>query len=136
MSARVLAYLALAALIFAPGSVASQPNADGSFQSARQFMERDGEAVFRDVCAACHMPDARGAVGAGRYPALASNPKLSVAGYPVFMVVNGQGAMPSFAALLDDVQIAGVVNYVRTHFGNDYRDTVSPADVKLVRPPP
>jgi mono/diheme cytochrome c family protein len=99
-------------------------------------MERDGEAVFRDVCAACHMPDARGAVGAGRYPALASNPKLSVAGYPVFMVVNGQGAMPSFAALLDDVQIAGVVNYVRTHFGNDYRDTVSPADVKLVRPPP
>jgi mono/diheme cytochrome c family protein len=34
---------------------------------------------------------------------------------------------------LDDQQIADVVNYVRTHFGNKYRDKVKPADVKALR---
>ena len=50
------------------------------------------------------------------------------------MVANGQGAMPSFARTLTDEQIVGVVNYVRTHFGNDYKDAAAPADVKAVRP--
>jgi mono/diheme cytochrome c family protein len=36
--------------------------------------------------------------------------------------------------MMDDDQIAAVVNYVRTHFGNDYKDAVTPADVKAVRP--
>jgi mono/diheme cytochrome c family protein len=80
------------------------------------------------------MPDAKGAVGAARYPALARNPKLSVASYAVFMVTNGRAGMPPFARLLDDDQIASVVNYVRTHFGNDYKDAVMPADVKAARP--
>jgi mono/diheme cytochrome c family protein len=32
-----------------------------------------------------------------------------------------------------DQQIADVVNYVRSHFGNKYHDKVKPADVKLQR---
>ncbi len=31
---------------------------------------------------------------------------------------------------LDDARIAAVVNYVRTHFGNRYTDTVSVEDVR------
>jgi len=27
-----------------------------------------------------------------------------------------------------------VVNYVRSHFGNSYPDSISPADVRLARP--
>jgi hypothetical protein len=27
-----------------------------------------------------------------------------------------------------------VVNYLRTHFGNDYKDAVTAEDVKMVRP--
>jgi hypothetical protein len=27
-----------------------------------------------------------------------------------------------------------VVNYLRTHFGNDYKDAVTAEDVKVVRP--
>ena len=130
---RTLASLCLAALL-AAGAARAADGADGSFQSSTRFMEKDGEAVFVHVCAGCHMPDARGAAGAARYPALAQNAKLSAASYAVFMVTNGRAGMPSFARLLDDDQIAGVVNYVRTHFGNDYKDAVTQADVKAVRP--
>jgi mono/diheme cytochrome c family protein len=128
-----LAWLCLAALL-AAGPARAADAADGSFQSVTRFMEKNGEGVFVHVCAGCHMPDAKGAAGAARYPALAQNPKLSAASYAVFMVTNGRAGMPAFARLLDDDQIAGVVNYVRTHFGNDYKDAVTPADVKAVRP--
>ena len=133
MSAHRPAWLCLAALL-AAGPARAADAVDGSFQSVTRFMEKDGAAVYVHVCAGCHMPDAKGAVGAARYPALAQNPKLSAASYAVFMVTNGRGGMPSFARLLDDDQIAGVVNYVRTHFGNDYKDAVTPADVKTARP--
>jgi hypothetical protein len=39
-----------------------------------------------------HMAAAQGAVGAGAYPALANDPKLAAAGYPVLVVVNGSRA--------------------------------------------
>lgn len=92
-----------------------------------------GEAIYKGVCQGCHMPDAKGAVGAGAYPALAKNENLETAAYPVSIILKGKKAMPSLALQLDDQQIADVVNYVRTHFGNKYRDKVKPADVKLQR---
>src|SRR5579871_2330563 len=66
------------------------------------FTEQGGEAIFKNVCQGCHMPQAQGAVGAGMYPALAKNPKLEVAGYPVAVVTHGQKAMPAFGPLLND----------------------------------
>jgi mono/diheme cytochrome c family protein len=42
--------------------------------------------------------------------------------------------MPSFARRLDDDQIAAVVNYIRTHFGNAYNSSVSSQEVKTARP--
>ena len=97
------------------------------------FTEQGGEAIFKNVCQGCHMPQAQGAVGAGMYPALAKTPKLEVSGYPVSVVVNGQKAMPAFGGMFSDQQVADVVNYVRTHFGNNYKDKVTPADVKSAR---
>jgi mono/diheme cytochrome c family protein len=97
------------------------------------FTEQGGEAIFKNVCQGCHMPQAQGAVGAGMYPALAKNSKLETAGYPVSVVVNGQKAMPAFGGMFSDQQVADVVNYVRTHFGNSYKDKVTPADVKAAR---
>jgi mono/diheme cytochrome c family protein len=35
---------------------------------------------------------------------------------------------------MSDDQVAAVVNYLRTHFGNDYRDMVTAEDVGAVRP--
>ena len=74
-----------------------------------------------------------GAVGAGRYPALAKNENLRTAGYPLDVVLHGYKSMPPFAKLMSDEQVAAVVNYVRTHFGNEYADAVTADDVKNAR---
>ena len=50
---------------------------------------------------------------------LAKNQKLRTARYPVFVVTNGQKGMPPFGPMMDDEQIAAVVNYVRTSLGNE-----------------
>ena len=95
-----------------------------------------GEAVYKSVCQGCHMPDGKGAAGAGAYPALAGNPKLASPAYPIMVVVKGQKAMPDFGSSLSDAQVAGVVEYIRTHFGNSYKDKVPATEVPAYRPPP
>jgi mono/diheme cytochrome c family protein len=94
-----------------------------------------GEEVYTQVCQACHMADAKGGTGAATIPALAKNPRLADAGYPIGMVLQGRGAMPSLTDLLSPSQIAAVVTYVRTHFGNNYRKPVTEADVKTMMGP-
>ena len=99
-----------------------------------RFTESTGEELFASACQGCHMPDGNGAVGAGTYPSLANDSNLEAGSYPIHVVVRGQRAMPPVGAMMNDAQVAAVVNYVRTHFGNQYRDAVSADDVKLVRP--
>ncbi len=79
------------------------------------------------------MADGKGAEGAGRYPALAENARLAAAAYPAVVVLNGKSGMPPFRRYLDDAQVAAVVNYVRTNFGNRYPDILSADDVKKLR---
>jgi mono/diheme cytochrome c family protein len=105
-----------------------RPNARGGM-----FPMQGGEAIYKGVCQGCHMPDAKGAVGAGMYPALAGNAKLEEAGYPLGVIINGQKAMPPLGPYFNDTQIADVVNYIRTHFGNHYTDKVTAAEVKTMR---
>jgi cytochrome c5 len=143
LAGAVLALTATAALDF--GAVparadtagpAPKPNARGPATISGFFSPfpfQGGEAIYKGVCQGCHMPDAKGAVGAGAYPALAKNENLETAAYPVSIVLKGQKAMPFFGMQLNDQQIADVVNYVRTHFGNKYKDKVKPEDVKALR---
>ncbi len=98
------------------------------------FVEQDGARLYQAICQGCHMPQAQGAQGAGFYPALAQNPRLAAGAYPVAVVLGGLHGMPSFAERLSDQQVANVVNYVRTHFGNDYQDAVTPESVGAQRP--
>ena len=77
------------------------------------------------------MPRAPSAPAA--YPALAANPRLAAAVYPITLVLHGQRAMPPFGESLDDQQVANVINYVRSHFGNHYKDLVTPEAVKAKR---
>lgn len=96
-----------------------------------------GEQIYKQVCQACHMPDGKGATGAATIASLAANPKLKFAAYPITIVARGKGAMPWLTDTLSPAQIAAVVGYVRTHFGNDYADPVSAEQVtKLAGPPP
>jgi mono/diheme cytochrome c family protein len=108
-----------------------------------------GARIYAHICQACHMPDGQGAVGAGRYPAFAHNPTTSSASYMALTILHGRRNMPAFApkdpgdsesesfidpVWLTDEQIASVINYIRTHFGNDYKDAITAADVKALHP--
>ena len=97
------------------------------------FDEQSGEALFAHVCAACHQADARGAIGAGAYPALASDANLASKDYVLELLLEGRGAMPPIGRAMSDAQIADVVNYLRGHFGNAYADALSPAQVAAAR---
>jgi mono/diheme cytochrome c family protein len=103
-----------------------------------------GEGIYRGICQGCHMPDARGASGAGRYPALAGDPALASADFVAITLLQGRRNMPAFRAgpdadlffappPLNDEQIAAVVNYVRSHFGNHFKGTISAPRVKALR---
>jgi mono/diheme cytochrome c family protein len=109
------------------------PSKHASLLGSPRFAAQDGESLYKSVCAACHMPNAMGGAGAGFYPALAKNDKLAVSAYPVMMVMNGKGGMPPLGEDMTDAQVAAVVTYVRTHFGNSYTDPVSLDEVKQVR---
>jgi mono/diheme cytochrome c family protein len=132
-TSRLVPPLLLCAGLCAAGASAFARPADLRFANPTRFMTQTGEAIYADVCQGCHMAGGEGATGAGSYPALARNRKLASAAYPLFLVINGRKGMPPFGSQLNDQQVAAVVNYVRTHFGNDYRDEVTPADAGTAR---
>jgi mono/diheme cytochrome c family protein len=136
---RALAAPAIAILlsVAAPAALTQNPAqaaSAASLSTGFAFSEAGGEDLYASACQGCHMSDGKGAVGAGTYPSLAGDKALEAAGYPVYIVVHGRHAMPPVGYMMSDDQVAAVVNYVRTHFGNDYRDAVTAADVKAVRP--
>lgn len=125
---------ALLLLSFPVHAQGTGPSASESALSVGpRFVETSGEELFASVCQSCHMPDGKGATGAGTYPSLAGNSHLESSGYPISVVINGQRGMPPFGAMMSDDQVAAVVNYVRTHFGNRYQDAVAIEDVRAVR---
>ena len=128
---------AIAFMLFAPAAIAADEpppfSPPGSFTDTGHFAHQDGATLFRAICQGCHMADAKGAVGAGYYPALAGNQKLASATYPALVVLKGRHGMPAFGGYLSDAQVAEVVNYVRSHFGNQYPDALTQQDVTRLR---
>jgi mono/diheme cytochrome c family protein len=49
------------------------------------------------------------------------------------MIMNGHKGMPPFRGHFTDQQVADVVNYVRTNFGNHFKGTVKATDVQQLR---
>ena len=96
-----------------------------------EFSEQGGAELFGDVCAACHQPDAKGAVGAGAYPPLTADKKLVSTEFMLTVLFRGLKGMPPVGDMMSDAQVADVINYVRTHFGNAYPGAVSAADVSV-----
>lgn len=126
----------LVAFLFFVAADSSPVLADSAgvtFSEGDHFTQTTGEALYANVCAGCHMDQGRGAVGAGHYPALAKNETLESGGYPVSVILHGQNGMPPVGQMMSDEQVAAVANYVRTHFGNDYKDPVTVQDVNDLR---
>jgi mono/diheme cytochrome c family protein len=129
----VMISAALALLSFGAHAQDIAPATPPPMSTGFRFFEKSGEELFANVCRGCHMSDAKGAAGAGTYPSLAGDRNLEAGGYPVAVVVNGQRGMPAFGTMMSDDQVAAVVNYLRTHFGNSYKDAVTAEDVRTVR---
>src|SRR5580658_5914822 len=120
----ILVSFALVALLpRANAADAMKPTMPGVGEE-RAFPQTQGADLYQAACQACHMPEGVGATAAASYPALAKDPRLKPKAYPITRVLNGSKAMPSFKSVLSDEQIAAVVGYVRTHFGNNYGDKV------------
>jgi mono/diheme cytochrome c family protein len=92
------------------------------------------------------MPGGQGAVGAGFYPKLAANKNFVSWRFVALTVLDGRSGMPPFGypvghavnsgpAHLSDAQIAAVVNYVRSHFGNAYKAEVSADQISALPHP-
>ena len=127
--------LAAVALIGTP----AQADSAGIFDPAILSIT-DGRQIFERICQGCHMQNGQGAVGAGHYPALANNRTLASRRYVALTILMGRRNMPAFGAkhavgfggpavTLSEDQMAAVINYVRTHFGNRYTDSITAAEV-------
>ncbi len=113
-------------------SIAAAVLASSAVQAANAAAPRTsaaGEKVFASNCAGCHGANAAGVPGL--FPPLAANPYVSgdpkrlihtvKFGLTGTIVVKGKtynGNMPPWEGTLSDAQIADVITYVRTNFGN------------------
>ena len=129
------ASLSMALLIQSPARAQS-----AGILNSTPITETDGKQIYQHICQGCHMPDAKGAVGAGNYPALAGDAALASRQFMALTVLMGRRNMPAFsakhglgfggpAATLSNVQIAAVINYVRSNFGNHFKDTITAEEV-------
>jgi mono/diheme cytochrome c family protein len=116
---------------------------DAGILNAARLDTSDGAQIYAQICQGCHMSSAQGAIGAGRFPALAKDGTLASRQYMALTVLKGRRNMPAFGAkyaigfggppaTLTEEQIASVVNYVRSHFGNHYTDLITAAEIRAL----
>jgi mono/diheme cytochrome c family protein len=109
---------------------ALKPDGEGTgHQEQPKTAGGDGAEIFAARCAACHQAGGTGIPGA--FPPLAGSNwvtgpdvtavKILLHGVHGTLTVNGtayNGAMPGFASQLSDADIAAVLSYVRSQWGN------------------
>ena len=88
----------------------------------------DGETVFMRACAHCHQADGRGVRGS--FPSLVV-PRYGDKAIQISIVLNGMRMMPANRDLSDG-QLAAVLTYIRTSWGNTL-EPVSATDVARSR---
>ncbi|HUB45771.1 MAG TPA: cytochrome c [Acetobacteraceae bacterium] len=129
----------------APGGAA--PPSDSVLPAAESsLLTALGSTVYSAQCAECHGTDGRGMPP--QYPPLAGNQSIQMQSSvnPIRMVLNGgfppataenakPYGMPPFAQTLTDDQVAAVVTYIRTSWGN-HGAPVSARDANVLRAAP
>ncbi|EAZ99830.1 c-type cytochrome [Marinobacter sp. ELB17] len=111
--------------------VSNTASSQGSVPNSRTAsVEPNGAAIFSAQCSACHQATGLGIPGA--FPPLAGSEwMLADAAVPVAIVHDGlqgkievagnqfQGIMPRFGGQLSDAELAAVLSYARSQWGND-----------------
>jgi mono/diheme cytochrome c family protein len=100
-----------------------------------------GESVYKSYCATCHQPNGMGVPG--MYPPLSPNPWIENKDSLISVTLNGlQGKIEVNGDVynnymaphghLTDQELADVMSYVRSSFGND-QEPVTAAEIKAAR---
>jgi cytochrome c oxidase subunit II len=93
-----------------------------------------GEDIFLEHCATCHQPEGTGQ--AGKYPALAGS-KMTTGDITAHLdrVMNGKAdtEMKAWAPQLSDLELAAVITYERSAWGNNTGDIIQPMMVYQAR---
>ena len=111
-------------IAFACGLLAVSVSAVGAHAATPQ-------SLFNDNCSACHQTSGKGVKGA--FPALAGDPFVQGDAAPMLAtVLAGRAGMPAFKDDINDADLASLLTYVRTSWGNKGKP-VTPADVAAAR---
>jgi cbb3-type cytochrome c oxidase subunit III len=92
-----------------------------------------GQSIFSQRCSSCHGADGKGG-GGGVFPALAGNADVIAPdpGKIISTIENGRNIMPSWRGQLSAADIAAVVTYLRSAWGNN-ASPVTEAQVSAVK---
>lgn len=134
---------AMADTAVAPASPTAAATAAASATPAAGYDAVKGAALFTANCAACHQANGEGLPGA--FPSLKGNAAVNDAdaGKHIDVVLHGLhdaevggvkygSPMPPFAGTLSDAEIADIIDYERSSWGN-HGKPVTPADVAAGR---
>lgn len=77
----------------------------------------DGSALYSANCASCHKADGS---GGAPFPALAHDARVTAKDPTALIgeVEKGKGIMPGYRAKLSNAEIAGLLTYIRSAWGN------------------
>jgi mono/diheme cytochrome c family protein len=111
------------------GTLAAACNTHTERPPNREQLIAQGELIYVEYCAECHQTDGEG--WSTLYPRLAGNPLVTLHDpEPIIVTVTyGLGSMPGFQRRLNSQQIAAVITYVRSAWGNEAAP-VSPRQIK------
>lgn len=125
------------------GAAGAKGTAAAVDENSPEALAKLGKRVYTTNCASCHTPTGLGV--AGTYPPLAGSPWVTEKPYHLVslvlhglqgeIVVNGNkynGAMPAWGKQLSDKQMAAVLTYVRSEWGNKAAP-ITPDQVAVVR---
>lgn len=106
------------------------PNADAAATAEAGAAGGAGKAIYSRICAACHLGNGKGSPGANIPPLAGSAIAQGDATLPIKIVLHGlrgpivregvniNGQMAAWKDAMSDQEIADVLTYVRSSFGN------------------
>jgi mono/diheme cytochrome c family protein len=108
-------------------TTAASAAAPAKTKTTKVMASSNGLAVYTTNCSTCHQSDGKGAIG----PPLAGNPVVTGDAGKVIHIVNGgltgtisvngktfNGTMPAWKGTLSTGDIAAVITYIRSSWGN------------------
>ena len=109
----------------------------------KKTYQSEGQLIYEDFCVSCHLPNGKGVPKA--FPPLANsdflkeNQDLSIKAVKYGMtgeiLVNGVTYNSAMAPLgLSNKEVADVMNYINTAWGNNIENVITEAYVSKIRP--